>query len=131
MTLVADDFALPNGLAFSPDETRLYIDDSSRYHIRVFDVVSDGALTNGRLFHSMQSRDPAVPDGMKVDTQGNVYCTGPGGVWVLDADGHHLGTIRIPEQTTNCAWGGDDLQFLYITTRTSVYRIRTKAVGIG
>jgi gluconolactonase len=131
MTLVASDFALPNGLAFSPDETRLYIDDSSRCHIRVFDVLSNGMLTNGRLFHTMKSRAPDVPDGMKVDVHGNVYCTGPGGVWVFDADGHHLGTIRIPEQATNCAWGGDDLQTLYITTRTSVYRMRTITVGIS
>ncbi|MDH4233301.1 MAG: SMP-30/gluconolactonase/LRE family protein [Nitrospirota bacterium] len=130
LTLVADDFTAPNGLAFSPDENRLYIDDSERRHIRVFDIQSDGSLSNGRIFHDMNVAKPGSPDGMKVDIWGNVYCTGPGGVWVLDQEGTHLGTIIMPEQPSNCAWGDDDLQSLYITARTSVYKIRTNIPGI-
>lgn len=128
--LVADDFKGPNGLAFSPDESRLYIDDSELRHIRVFDVKADGSLSNSRIFHDMNIDTPGSPDGMKVDIQGNVYCTGPGGVWVLDQEGAHLGTIITPEQPANCAWGDDDLQSLYITARTSVYKIRTNIPGM-
>jgi gluconolactonase len=130
LTLLIDDFTGPNGLAFSPDESRLYIDDSERRHIRVFDVQPDGSLSNGRIFHDMDIEKPGAPDGMKVDLSGNVYCTGPGGVWVLDPGGRHLGTIVTPEQPANCAWGDDDWQSLYITARTSVYRIRTNISGI-
>jgi gluconolactonase len=117
-------------MSFSPDESNLYIDDSERRHIRVFDVQPDGRLSNGRIFHDMNIDKPGSPDGMKVDIQGNVYCTGPGGVWVLDQEGTHLGTIIPPEQPANCAWGDDDLRSLYITARTSVYKIRTNIPGI-
>lgn len=128
--LVADDFKAPNGLAFSPDESRLYVDDSERRHIRLFDVQPDGHLSNGRIFQDMNIESPGSPDGMKIDVQGNVYCTGPGGVWVLDKEGVHLGTIITPELPSNCAWGDDDLQSLFITARTSVYKIRTNIPGI-
>jgi gluconolactonase len=129
LTLVVDDFTGPNGLAFSPDESRLYIDDSERRHIRVFDVLPDGSLCNGQVFHDMNINGRGAPDGMKVDVSGNVYCTGPGGVWVLDPEGRHLGTIVTPEHPSNCAWGDDDRQSLYITAQTSVYRIRTNIPG--
>lgn len=132
LTLVADDFVKPNGLAFSPDEMRLYIDDSSdRSHIRVFEVDTDGRLSGGRVFHDLKSKRPGSPDGMKVDTMGNVYCTGPGGVWVIDPGGKHLGTIVTPEVPSNCAWGGDDWRSLYITAQSSVYRIRVNTQGIS
>jgi gluconolactonase len=131
LTLVADDFEKPNGLAFSPDERKLYIDDSSRRHIRVFDVQPDGGLSDGRIFHDLNVSAPGAPDGMKVDWEGRLYCTGPGGVWVLDSKGRHLGTIGTPEKPANCAWGGDDWQTLYITARTSVYTIRLDTRGIG
>lgn len=130
LSLVADDFTRPNGLAFSPDESRLYIDDSKLRHIRIFDVQSDGSLSNGRIFCDMNIERPGSPDGMKIDIQGNVYCTGPGGVWVLDPDGTHLGTIVTPELPSNCAWGDDDRQSLYITARTSIYKIRTNVPGL-
>ncbi|HBB32695.1 MAG TPA: gluconolactonase [Cyanobacteria bacterium UBA8803] len=130
LTVVADDFDKPNGLAFSPDEQRLYIDDSERRHIRVFDVQPDGTLTNSRIFHDMKSNQPGLPDGMKIDREGHLYCTGAGGVWVFDPDGHHLGTILTPEVPTNCAWGDDDRQTLYITAGTSVYQIRVNIPGI-
>lgn len=130
--LVADDFESPNGLAFSPDGERLYVDDSSaRRHIRVFDVNADGSLSNGRLFHDMRVAQRGAPDGMKVDSQGHVYCTGAGGVWVFDPDGRHLGTIRMPEKPSNCAWGDPDRKGLYITAPTSVYRIRVAIPGSG
>lgn len=132
ISLVADDFDRPNGLAFSPDGKRLYIDDSSeRRHIRVFDVCADGSLDNGRLFHDMRVAQRGAPDGMKVDVAGNVYCTGAGGVWVFDPGGQHLGMIEMPEKPSNCAWGDRDCKSLYITAPASVYRIRVSIPGSG
>lgn len=131
LTLLVSDFSRPNGLAFSPDEKRLYIADSSdRSHIRVFDVKPDGTLENGRLFAVLKTGEEGVPDGMKVDTQGNLYSTGPAGIWIFRPDGTHLGTIRFPEVPANCAFGGRDGRWLYVTARTSVYRIRLKIPGI-
>ncbi len=134
--VVADDFEGPNGLAFSPDEKKLYINDSARFHIRVFSVRADGTLSGGRLFHDMDIRKSGVsdrlkaPDGMKVDVLGHIYCTGPEGIWVFDADGHHLGTIVTPERSANCAWGDDDWRSLYITANTSIYKIRVNIPGV-
>jgi len=131
LALVASDFERPNGLAFSPDEKRLYIDDSShRRHIRVFDVQVDGSLSSGRIFYDMNIEEPGSPDGIKVNVEGHIYCTGPRGVWVFDAKGNHLGTIVTPEKPSNCAWGDNDWRSLYITARTSVYRIRVNIPGI-
>ena len=126
--LVADDFTLPNGLAFSPDESVLYIDDSAQKHIRAFAVRPDGTLTNGRVLLDMASEDLGVPDGLKVDRAGNVFCTGPGGVWVCRADGALLGRIVLPELPANLAWG-EDGSVLFLTARTSVYRLQTKTRG--
>ena len=126
--LVADDFTLPNGLAFSPDESVLYIDDSAQKHIRAFAVRPDGTLTNGRVLLDMASEDLGVPDGLKVDRAGNVFCTGPGGVWVCRADGALLGRIVLPELPANLAWG-EDGSVLFLTARTSVYRLQTKPRG--
>jgi gluconolactonase len=127
--LLADDFALPNGLAFSPDESVLYIADSAYKHIRAFDVGSDGALKNCRVLLDMASNDPGVPDGMKVDVQGNIFCTGPGGVWVCRADGTLLGRIILPELPANVGWG-ENGSVLFATARTSVYRIQTRTRGV-
>jgi sugar lactone lactonase YvrE len=126
--LLVDDFALPNGLAFSPDESVLFIDDSARKHIRAFDVGKDGTLTRSRVLLDMASDDPGVPDGLKVDVQGNVFCTGPGGVWVCRPDGTLLGRIVLPELPANLAWG-EDGSVLFLTARTSVYRLATKTRG--
>jgi gluconolactonase len=131
LDMVVNDLVRPNGLAFSPDEKKLYIDDSARRHVKVFDVGDDGTLLNGKVFHDMNIPEPGSPDGMKVDVCGHVYCTGAGGVWVFDAQGHHLGTLVTPETPANCAWGDDDLQSLYITARSSVYRVRVNIQGIG
>jgi len=128
LRLVADDFALPNGLAFSPDESVLYIDDSAHKHIRAFDVAADGSLSRSRILLDMASEDPGVPDGLKVDVQGNVFCTGPGGVWVCRPDGVLLGRIVLPELPANLGWG-EDGSVLYLTARTSVYRLATKTRG--
>ena len=126
--LLVDDFALPNGLAFSPDESVLYVDDSAHKHIRAFDVRPDGTLTKSRVLLDMASEDPGVPDGLKVDLSGNVFCTGPGGVWVCRANGALLGRIILPELPANLAWG-EDGSVLFLTARTSVYRLQTKTRG--
>lgn len=128
LALLADDFALPNGLAFSPDESVLYIDDSAHKHIRAFDVRPDGTLARGRVLLDMASDDPGVPDGLKVDGHGNVFCTGPGGVWVCRSDGRLLGRIVLPELPANLAWG-EDGSVLFLTARTSVYRLATRTRG--
>lgn len=131
LTLLAQDFDRPNGLAFSPDEKVLYIaDSSSRMHVRAFDVRPDGTLANGRVFAEMKTGEDGAPDGMKVDREGRLYCTGPGGVWVFAPDGKHLGTIKPPEVPANCAWGDADGKTLYMTARTGLYRIRLNAAGL-
>jgi gluconolactonase len=126
--LLIKDLGQPNGLAFSPDGKRFYVDDSERHDIRVYDVAPNGEMINGRLFGKEEGSD-GVPDGMRVDTKGNLFVTGPAGVWVWDAGGNHLGTIVVPEVAANVAWGDADYQTLYITATTSVYRIKTKASG--
>jgi alcohol dehydrogenase (cytochrome c) len=126
--LLTTDLAQPNGLAFSPDGKRLYIDDTKQRDIRVYDVGANGELKNGRLFGKEEGRG-GVPDGMRVDLAGNVWVTGPGGIWVWDPDGKHIGTILMPESPANLNWGDADNRTLYITAKTSVYRLKTKARG--
>jgi len=128
--LMVDDFECCNGLAFSPDESILYINDTFKQHIRAFDVAADGSLSNGRLFIQMEGDEPGGPDGMKVDSRGNVYCTGPGGFWVMDPAGKCLARVMPPELPSNFAWGDADCRTLYMTARTSVYRIRCNIPGI-
>ena len=132
LSLLADDFAAPNGLAFSPDESRLYVDDTERVQIRVFDVQADGSLAHGRLFFDYAAREPewtGNPDGLKVDALGNVWATGPGGIWAIDPSGAPLATVAIPEGPSNLNWGDADRKTLYITACSSVYRLRTKVAG--
>jgi gluconolactonase len=126
--LLTKDLAQPNGLAFSPDGKRLYVDDTKQRDIRVYDVGPDGELKNGRLFGKEEGRG-GVPDGMRVDVEGNLFVTGPGGIWVWDPGGNHLGTIMMPETTANLNWGDADYRTLYITAKTSVYRLKTKTQG--
>ena len=126
LTLLVQDFPLPNGLAFSPDEKVLYINDSWRAHIRAFDLLPTGALAlaTDRVFCDLRGEGPGVPDGMKVDVEGNVYCGGAGGVWVMDPSGKHLGTIVTGQpMTTNLAWGDDDWRTLYLTSFNTLMRI--------
>ena len=122
----------PNGLAFSPDEKKLYIANSRLDKFwMVYDVKADGTLAEGKKFLDVtQEPGDAVPDGMKVDSAGNVYATGPGGVLVISPRGKLLGTIEVPEIPANCAWGDADGKTLYITARTSVYRIRLNISGV-
>ena len=123
--------ALPNGLAFSPDEKKLYVADSAGKTWSVFDVKPDGTLGGDRIFFNATGETGrGVPDGMKVDTAGNVWATGPGGILVISPDGKLLGTIAFPEDPANCAWGDADGKTLYVTARTAVYRIRSKIVGL-
>jgi gluconolactonase len=128
--LLTKDLTQPNGLAFSPGGKRFYIDDSKQRNIRVYDVAANGELTNGRIFgEEPGGKGEGVPDGMKVDVKGNLFITGPKGIWVWDSDGNHLGTIEMPEQPANLTWGDKDLHTLYITATTSVYRLKTQTTG--
>jgi len=127
---LVDDFGRPNGLALAPDEHTLYVDDSPRRIIRAFDVMPDGALCNDRLFADLSSPDQGSPDGMKVDAEGRIYCTGPGGLWVYAVDGALVGIVRLPQQPANLAFGGHDLRTLYITARTGLYSLTTRTPGL-
>ena len=129
LDLLVEDFDRPNGLAFSPDESILYIDDSPRRHVRAFNVRPDGTLTNSRIIADMDHPQPGSPDGMKIDEEGHLYVTGATGVWVFEPDGELLGVVVTPERPANCAWGDDDRKSLYITAQTSLYRVRTKVAG--
>jgi gluconolactonase len=128
--LLTKDLTQPNGLAFSPDGKRLYVDDDEHRNIRVYDVGADMTLSNGRIFgEEPGGKGDGVPDGIKVDQNGNLFVTGPKGIWIWDVNGKHLGTIAMPEQPANLAWGDKDYHTLYITATTSVYRLETKTKG--
>ena len=128
--LLTKELTQPNGLAFSADGKRFYVDDSEQRNIRVYDFSSGGKLSNGRIFgEEPGGKGEGVPDGMKVDRDGNLFVTGPKGIWVWDKQGHHIGTIVIPEQPANLTWGDKDYRTLYITATTSVYKLRVKARG--
>jgi gluconolactonase len=130
LTLLVDDFERPNGLCFSLDETQLYIDDSARHHIRVFDVQADGTLANGRIWAETSREGHGVPDGMKIDSAGMLFACAAGGVHVFTSDAVCLGVIHIPEHAANFCWGDADLRTLYITASTSVYRLRMQQAGV-
>jgi gluconolactonase len=127
--LLVDDFDRPNGLCFSLDETRLFINDTTRQQIRVFEVAPNGSLRNGRLWAETKGTKPGGPDGMKIDSAGNVYCTGPGGIHVFSPEGTLREVIEVPEYTANFAFGDDDYRSLFITASTSLYRIRVATPG--
>lgn len=127
---VADDFWSPNGLTFSPDERLLYVNDTPRQHIRVFDVEPDGMLANGRVFYEAEADLPGVFDAMKVDVEGNVYCTGPGGIHVIAPDGSLLVRIKLPDPVFNIAWGGPDWTSMFCTALGSLYRIELELPGV-
>jgi gluconolactonase len=128
--LLVDDFDRPNGLCFSRDGRRLFVNDTARKHIRVFDMTSSGTVSGGRVWAETTGEGTGAPDGMKIDSEGHVYCCGPGGIHVFDADGVCLGVIQMPEHTANFAWGDTDFRSLYITASTSVYRIRVAVPGL-
>jgi gluconolactonase len=131
LQLIIKDMTRPNGLAFSPDEKILYVANSDeKYRVWMrYDVQPDGSVSNGSVFADVSgSPDSGLPDGMKIDARGNVWATGPGGVWVFTPQAKHLGTIKLPEQPANCAWG-DDGKTLYITAETGLYRVKTSVSG--
>jgi sugar lactone lactonase YvrE len=130
LQLLVDDFENPNGLCFSPDESLLYINDSPRQHIRVFDVQPDGTIKNDRLFAETKGTEEGVPDGMKVDIEGNVYVTGPGGIHVFDPVGKLIVVMKCPGPPANFAWGDADWKGNYVTARGLLYRIRQGIPGV-
>ncbi|MGH7046201.1 MAG: SMP-30/gluconolactonase/LRE family protein [Stellaceae bacterium] len=133
LSLLIDDFTLPNGLAFSPDESVLYINDSRRGHIRAFDVMPNGTLARAsdRVLVDLRGSEPGVPDGMKVDVEGNVYCGGAGGLWIIDPRGQKLGRIvHGAPATTNLAFGGSDWKTLYFTSRNHLGAVNVKIAGV-
>jgi gluconolactonase len=133
LTLLVDDFDQPNGLCFSPDERTLYVNDSRVLHIRRFDVADDGSVSGGEVIldgiGDPDEFDSGICDGMKCDESGNIWVTGPGGVWVVAPDGEHLGTVEVPEHTGNLNWGGSNWNVLYVPASTSVYRFECKVGG--
>jgi gluconolactonase len=129
VTLLADDFAQPNGLCFSADEKLLFVNDTDRQHIRVFDVGPDGTLAHSREWAKTTGEGAGAPDGMKIDSRSNLYCCGPAGIHVFAPDATCLGVIHVPEHTANFAWGDADCRSLFITASTSLYRMRTVVPG--
>jgi gluconolactonase len=132
LAVAQDEFNQPNGLCFTPGEGQMYINDTDRALIRIYDVNDDGTLANGRVFFEGIGSgviEEGIPDGMKVDERGNVWVTGPRGVWVISPEGEHLGIVEVPENVGNIAWGGPDWKMLYIPSSTSLYRIPTKVAS--
>jgi len=133
MSLLVDTYIVPNGLAFSPDESVLYINDSRRGHIKSYDMQPNGMLARAteRVFADLTGPEPGVPDGMKVDVAGNVYCGGSGGVWILDSKGKKLGRIVHGQPaTTNIGFGGPDWKTLYFVSRSTLFSVNLKVAGI-
>jgi gluconolactonase len=131
LTLVVKDMTSTNGLAFSPDEKYLYVNAGRDNYVNRYEVKGDGTLTSGKLFIDMRKETGrGVTDGLRVDTSGNLYETGPGGVWIISPEGKHLGTIRAPEISTNVGFGDADRKTLYIAARTGIYKVRVKTAGI-
>ncbi|MBV9197735.1 MAG: SMP-30/gluconolactonase/LRE family protein [Solirubrobacterales bacterium] len=132
LAVAEDEFEQPNGLCFSPDESLMYINDTPRALIRVYEVRRDGTLAGGRLFFDAIGSgviEEGIPDGMKCDQLGNIWVTGPGGVWVISPAGEHLGVIEVPENVGNLAWGGPDWKTLWMPSSTSLYRVRTEVAS--
>jgi gluconolactonase len=131
LTLLISDMPQTNGLAFSPDEKYLYVNGSRGNYVRRYEVRPDDTLANGAMFIDMSKEtERGITDGLRVDVRGNLYETGPGGVWIISPEGKHLGTIRAPEQATNVGFGDADRKTLYIAARTSIYKIRVLTPGI-
>jgi gluconolactonase len=130
LQLLVDDFDQPNGLIFSLDGRTLLVNDTMRAHIRAFDVQPDGSLTNSRVWADVKGEGEGAADGMKFDSAGNLYCTGPGGLHVFDSEGTLLGVIKAPQSVANFAFGDEDLRGIFMTASTSLYRVRVKVPGL-
>jgi gluconolactonase len=129
LSQLASDFGQPNGLCLSADERRLFVNDTERGHIRVFDVRPDGGVTGGGVWSKVEGEGPGAPDGMKFDSAGNLYCCGPGGIHVFAADAGKLGVIDVPGGAANFTWGDDDLRSLFITAGSRLCRLRVQVPG--
>jgi gluconolactonase len=129
LTQLANDFAQPNGLCFSLDEASLFVNDTERGHIRVFDVQPDGGVTGGRVWAQLKGEGNGAPDGMKIDSVGNIYCAGPGGIHVFDPQATCLGVVALPEVVANFCFGDADFRSVYATASTSLYRFRVTIPG--
>jgi gluconolactonase len=128
LVVARDEFEKPNGLCFSPDESKLYINDTAIGTVKVFDVATDGSLSNARVLHEgigTGERGTGNVDGMECDETGNVWVTGPGGIWVLTPQGEHLGTVAVPETVASLCWGGADMHTLFLTSSTTVHAVAT------
>ena len=133
ISLIIDDMVRPNGLAFSPDESTLYVADTRRRHVRAYQMQANGTIgkETSRVFVDLGGTEPGVPDGMKVDTAGNVYCGGSGGLYIIDSNGKKLGRIVHGQAaTTNVAFGGDDWKTLYFTTASTLFSVAVKTAGV-
>jgi gluconolactonase len=130
LSRVVDDMAQPNGLCFSVDGTRLFINDTGRNHVRLFDVLLDGSLAGGAVWTAIPHSETAGPDGMKIDSQGNLYCTGLGGIHVYDREARHLGVIDVGENVGNFTFGGEDLRTLFVCATRSLYALRMNVPGL-
>jgi len=129
LRLLADDFGQPNGLCFSPDEKRLFVNDTERMHIRAFDVQPDGTLGKSKVWATLSGEGPGAPDGMKLDSAGSLYCCGPGGIHVLDGEGNARGLIDVPGGAANFTWGEKDRRSLFITAGGTLFRLRVAVPG--
>src|SRR5262249_30684404 len=131
LTLVVNDVPNTNGLAFSPDEKILYVNGSRDRYVKRYDVKADGTLDNGQMLIDMRGeKEPGITDGLRVDVKGNLWETGPGGIWIITPEGKHIGTIKTPELSANVEFGDRDHKTLYIAARTSIYKIRLNVEGI-
>jgi gluconolactonase len=128
LRLASRECTRPSGVALAANQQKLFIADTDQHNVRVFEIQGDGSLRNGRTFCEMKGDAAGGPDGLKTDESGNVWVAGPGGIWVFDAEGKLLGTVTLTETPSNCAWGAG-FRNLYVTARTSVYRIETKVSG--
>jgi gluconolactonase len=129
VTRVIDDMTKPNGIYISPNGEWLYVADSIDMFVKAYRVNEDGSCGDGRVLGELKAPEEGVPDGMTMDTEGRVYCTGSGGVWVFSAQGELIGRIMVPEPPANCTFGGEDYSTLYMTARTSVYAVKTRVTG--
>jgi gluconolactonase len=132
LVVAEDEFDMPNGLCFSPDGRHLYVNDTPRRHVKIFEVAADGSLVNGRVFADRigeQDSTEGAPDGMKCDERGDIWVTGPGGIWIFDPAGTHLGVVLVPEVIGNLNWGGEGWREMYVCASTSLYRVPTRVAG--
>lgn len=131
LDLVSKELVFPNGLALSPDEKKLYVVDTAGHRISIYDVAPSGSLSGGKIFAYITGEDAGAADGIKVDTRGDVYCSGPGGIHIFNSDGKFLGLIKTMDVVTNFCFGDDDLKTLYITSLHTIFKIRVKVAGIA